>query len=60
MITKRQIETLRKLEALMRQADLMRVQAGLPALVSGVYELGWGLSTALAGVAIVLKNHDRK
>jgi len=60
MITREQEQVLREVEALVRQADLMVVQAGLPAVVSGAHELGWGLSTARAGLEILLSNRSKR
>jgi hypothetical protein len=59
MITREQQDVLRKIEPLLRQANLMLVQLGLPA-VSGSNELGCGLSTALAGLEILLKHRPKK
>ena len=62
MITREQQDVLRKIEPLLRQANLMLVQLvqlGLPA-VSGSNELGCGLSTALAGMEILLKHRPKK
>jgi hypothetical protein len=59
MITREQQDVLRKIEPLLRQANLMLVQLGLPA-VSGSNELGCGLSTALAGLQILLKHRRKK
>jgi len=60
MISTKQLEVLREVEALVKLANLKINQASLPALVSGTEELGCGLSKALAGVTLILKNHDRK
>jgi hypothetical protein len=58
VISTNQIEALKDAEALLRKADLMIVQARLPALMSGVNELGCGLSKALGAVKLILGNYD--
>ena len=54
MFSKQQLEAARKALSLLLAADRLLIQQQLPALASGVQESSAGLSTAIAGLKIIL------
>lgn len=55
MLTEKQLETLREILPLVRQANLAVVQMHLPSLCSGVQELTSGLADAISGLELLLR-----
>jgi hypothetical protein len=56
MFSTQQLEMLRKALDLVRQADQIVIQARLPALASGVREVTRGLSMALEGLTMIVRD----
>ena len=54
MFSKQQLEAAREALALVQSADQLLMQQHLPALASGVQECTAGLSTAIAGLKMIL------
>jgi|HubBroStandDraft_1064217.scaffolds.fasta_scaffold1015972_1 hypothetical protein len=55
MLSKQQVELLQKALALVEGADQIVIQAGLPALGSGVHELNQGLGQAIGGLKLAIQ-----